>query len=928
MSTFNSSREQAKDGTANMIRVLCRQKEGLKICHINAQSLLNKIDEFRYIFENSGVDIICVSETWFKSDIADCTISMDGYSVVRVDRNGHGGGVAIYFKRGIIFQTISTSADLDLVEYVLVEVKSSSKILVGAVYRPNKNISLDLFVTKIEAYSIMYNDILIAGDFNSNILIDSNLTDKIIHLGISPINSILPTHFSSTRNTLLDLFLVCDTSKVLMYDQLTASCFSKHDLIFTIYDFKLSIPEEYVTFRDFKNIDFYHLESEFSRIDWNLIYSMLSVEEQVSFLEKNLGYLYNLTVPLRTKKVRHNGRPWFSEEIKKTITQRNIAFTRWKRFKISEFHEIYRRLRKLTNKLIKSAKSKYYANKFSTAVGSKKKWQIIQEIGIGKSCKHVLLDSDADKINENFLNIPIMNTDIEFYQRQHDDATGTFCFTGVSQFDVLASCISITSNAVGIDNVHPKFFKILLPKLLPFVTFIFNKILTTSHFPSNWKKAKIFPIPKSNSEYRPISILTFLSKAFERILHSQMTAFLDANSLLTDRQSGFRKWQSCTTALIDVAEDIRKELDESRLTLLVLLDHSKAFDTVDHSILCAKLKLHFNFCNTATNLIESYLSNRFQYVDLGVSQSTLLPVNRGVPQGSIIGPLLFSMYANDLPNYLHNCNTRMYADDVQLYLSCKPDDIDACVSMLNQDLERINCWASANGLAINPVKSKCLIIGKRSILPTQTPHISLRERKIEIVRTAKNLGVIFNSNLTWSDHINTVCGRVFSMLRNLWQTQHCTPIRIRILLAKTYVMPVLLFGSELFANCDSKSRRKLNVAFNNISRYVYGVKRYDHISNFSQQLYGTNFDNLLKIKVLVFLHKTIFTKQPPHLYKRITFSRSGRGNKINSIKYKNHISEWHFFVHAVRLWNTLPNGTQLLSNAQQFKRNITNLFSS
>lgn len=792
---------------------------------------------------------------------------------------------------------------------------------------PKKNISVDSFVSIIESYSILYNDVIITGDFNSNVLIDSNLTDKLIPLGLSLINSTVPTHYSSTCNTLLDLFLVGDKSKVLIYDQLTASCFSKHDLIFASYDFKIHVADQPITFRDLKNIDFFLLEEEFLRIDWNSIYFMMSVDDQVSFLEHNVRYLYNLSVPLRNKIVSHRKRPWFSRKIKMAIVQRNIAFARWKRFKIVEFHEIYRNLRRKTNRLIKSAKAEYYATKFTTAVGSKRTWQTIQEIGIGKCNKQVPLDADANRINERFLNIPVVNTNLDFYENREGTTNETFYFTGVNQSDVLSSCLSVKSNAVGIDDIHPNFFKILLPYLLPFITCIFNKILTTSSFPSNWKKAKIIPIPKSNSDYRPIAILPYLSKAFERILHNQISVFLEANSLLTDCQSGFRRGHSCITALIDVAEEIRKELDDDRLTFLVLLDHSKAFDTVNHTILCNKLRNKFNFSNSASHLVESYLTNRYQYVQTENSKSSLLPINIGVPQGSIIGPLLFSLYANDLPNYLDQCNARLYADDVQLYTSCDTKSVDECVRTLNANLHSIYDWASANGLAINPNKSKCLVIGKRSLLPTRVPQILINNQIIEIVETARNLGIIFNKTLTWSNHINTICGRTFSMLRNLWQTQHYTPIRIRSLIAKSYLMPILLYGCELFASCDSQSNRKLNVTFNNIIRYVYGLKRYDHISSFSNLLYGINFDNLLRTRVLTSLHKIIYTQQPVHLYRRVTFSRSSRGKKLNSIRYNCLISKWQFFINGFRLWNMLPNNTQLISNALFFKKNVIDLFS-
>lgn len=928
MDIRNLRRIHSKDGTANMIRILSKQRKGFNICHINGQSLSNKMDEFRYIFENSNIDLICVSETWFDSETNNPLISLNGYKVLRVDRKEYAGGVAIYVKNGIQFNTLCNSEVSDKIEYLFIEVKSDCrKLLVGTVYRPDKRINFEPFMKVLEDISVTFDDVIIVGDFNCNILIDSSFTTNMNCLGLFPTNTTNPTHFTKTSSTLLDIFFVSNYSNVLLYDQLSAPCFSKHDMIFMNYDFKLHIPDQLISFRDFKNIDYYFLQEEFNKIDWNCIYYTLSIDDQLSYLEQNLQNLFDQTVPLRKKVVSQKDRPWFSSNIKCAINRRDLAYSRWKRFKTTQLHNEYRFERNTTNKLIRDAKSLFYANKFSTAIGSKKTWQTIREIGIGKDDKNEVSSIDADLINEKFVNIPMVHADQNFYNNYSNSINNQFNFIGVSQTDVYNSCHSIKSNAAGDDEIHPKFLKILLPQLLPIITHIFNKIIASSCYPSKWKKAKIIPIPKSNSDYRPIAILPFLSKAFERLLHNQMSLFLDNNNLITDRQSGFRKKHSCLTALIDVVEDLRKDIDERKVTFLVLLDHSKAFDTVDHKILCYKLRNMFNFSSTSTRLMSSYLENRSQYVHTNTRNSNCLSLQRGVPQGSIVGPLLFSLYANDLPNQLQKFKVRMYADDVQLYASCKVTSINECIQTLNQELERVFIWATANGLSINPQKSKCIVIKKKLLETGPIPNIHLNNQQINTVDHVKNLGIMFNTTLTWTNHINYACGRTYSMLRTLWKTQHCTPVKIRMLLAKTYLLPTLLYGCELFASCDSISSSKLNVLFNNIARYVFDLKNHGPVSSFSKQIYGITFDNFLKTRVLIFLHKIIYNEQPDHLFKRLCFSRSNRGKRIISFKQQSLMSEWQFFVNAVRLWNSIPHNAQIINNAQNFKKNIFEHFS-
>lgn len=939
---MNSSyRLHSRDSVANMVKVLVHQKDGIKICHINAQSLKGKIDEFRFIFENSSVDFICVSETWFDATITDSLVSLNGYNLRRVDRDDGYGGVAIYIRTGINFSIKCTSKencslvdceDLDamnLVEYLFIEVNSEGrKLLVGSVYRPNRNINTMRFIGTLGVLAAMYEDILIAGDFNSNLLEDCSLSEEFSSLGFVLPNTTIPTHFTTSSSTLLDLFLVGSESNILLYDQLSAPCFSKHDLIFMTYRFHLVTPDQTFSFRDFRNINLRLLEQEFFRIEWNSIYYLNSVDDQLTFLDHNLNNLFNLTVPLKTRIITNKTKPWFSTEIKEAINIRDFAYKRWKRFRTAELRVVYLSAKREVNAMIKKAKSEFYVQKFSSVLSSKNTWKTIRDIGIGKSVIQEPCPIDADTMNEKFLNIPAVEPDLSYYTNFPRSSSGPiFSFNAVDQCDVLASLLSIKSNSVGVDGIDPRFLKILLPLLLPLITFVFNKILTSSQFPSNWKIAKIIPIPKKGSDYRPIAILPFLSKAFERIMHNQIICFLDRNRKLSDLQSGFRKKHSCITALVEVAEEIRKEVDKGNTALLVLLDHSKAFDTVDHNILCYKLSHFFNFSSTAIQLLSTYLSERYQYVETQLNRSEALPVPRGVPQGSIVGPLLFTMYSNDLPNVLTGCKIRMYADDVQLYTSCSNALIDQCITSLNQELLRIHIWASANGLEINPKKSKCIVVQKRLSLTNIEPKLLINNQAIEIVKSARNLGVIFNKTLTWTDHINYACGRTFSMLRTLWHTRHYTPIRIRTLIAKTYLTPVLLYGCELFASCDSASKRKLNVTFNNIIRYVYGLNMRSRVSMYSSQLFGISFENLLSLRVLLFMHKIVYTRQPEHLFNRLSITVNFRGKRIRSFGYRSLMSKWHFFIFAISVWNSIPHSTQLLSSARQFKENLIKLFS-
>jgi len=232
----------------------------------------------------------------------------------------------------------------------------------------------------------------------------------------------------------------------------------------------------------------------------------------------------------------------------------------------------------------------------------------------------------------------------------------------------------------------------------------------------------------------------------------------------------------------------------------------------------------------------------------------------------------------------------------------------------------VHSWASRNFLEINASKSKCLIISKRPLSQHNIPMVKIDNKAIEFSKNAKNLGIVFNSNLSWGNHIATAVAKVYGLLRTLWSLQSLTPQPIRLLLCKTYLVPILLYGVELFANCDYESKRKLTVAFNNIARYVYNLKRFDHISEHSRSIFSLSFENFLKLRTLIFLHRIIYSQKPLYLYNRLRFTNSPRDNKIVPFRHSLRLSERQFFLFSVHLWNLLPSHIQFTANVDKFKK--------
>lgn len=918
-----------------MIRVLRSQKRGLHVCHINSQSLNPKLDEFRLLFTNSKVDVICISETWFSSDTDDCVYSVAGYQLFRADRIGRaGGGVAIYARSGINCKIVSKSNAHSTSDYLFVKISCGLEcVLLGVIYRPNKTTDISPVIKILEGISCSTSEVIVCGDLNCNLLntrTSAQLVESFESIDLKPVNLSTPTHFSHESSTLLDVYFISDVEKALLYSQLPAACFSKHDLIYLTYDLRIDEEQTIITYRDFKNLNYFNLRSDIANVQWEEMYCMPSANQQVAFLHHHLNTLFNQHVPLKNKVLQNRSPPWFNRSILEMIEKRNSAYIRWKRYRLAAHHSIYRSLRNLVVRSIKTAKRRYYENSLNpTNQSGKNLWDKLRKLGNGKQRARAPADVDCNLLVQ-FVSTPsIRSTNGEFLTFDHNvnEVNGQhFYFTRLTDEDVVEAVLSIKSNAIGLDEINPKFLKLLLPYILPYITHIFNCILTTCEYPRLWKQAKVIPIPKSQSrarpEYRPISILPFLSKVFEKAVIKQMHAYLTRNNLLSSAQSGFRAKRSCKTALLLVVDDIRKALDLNSLTFLTLLDFSKAFDTVDHSILCEKLLNNFGFSSLATKLLHSYLSGRQQCVVVGSQMSSFLEVFTGVPQGSILGPLLFSLYVNELPRLVKHCSVHMYADDVQLFLSCPLPSVASAVCDVNEDLNNIQQWALKNSLSLNPEKSKTLCIYKKVLDTSRFPLIKLGHSVIEYVHTARNLGLIFNETLTWTDHLTATIGKVYGGLRLLWSAQNFVPIKTKMLLVKTLLLPILLYGCEVFCKVDFNTNRKLNVIYNNFARYIFNIRYYDHISIYSKQIMGLSFGSLLQFRSLILLHEIMQSRQPEYLYNKLSFANSQRSVTLILPRFNCLVSERSFFVHVTLLWNSLPATLRRIENTNKFKTHL------
>ena len=381
-----------------------------------------------------------------------------------------------------------------------------------------------------------------------------------------------------------------------------------------------------------------------------------------------------------------------------------------------------------------------------------------------------------------------------------DPVTCSFQLEPVSLSKVLKLLKNLPINkATGLDKIPCRLVNLAAPLIAESLCCIFNTSISSNIFPSDWKIAKIIPIHKGNAKddlnnYRPISILSPISKIFERLIYDQLYDYLSNHGLLSECQSGFRRYHSTTTSLLDTTNEWYANMDQGKLNSVVFLDLSKAFDTVNHSILINKLYA-YGLCNKTVEWFNSYLTGRTQQCFINGHLSSPRVVSCGVPQGSILGPLLFLIYINDLPNCLKFSKPRMFADDTTVTTS--GISIVQTIQNVNRDMVNLCEWLIANKLSLNIGKTEHMFIASDDTLNkiSDSTVIYLADEPLKRVRKSKSLGVYVDERLSWSPQIDAVAGKVSSAIGGLKQIRHLINKETALTIHNSLILP-------LFDYCD------------------------------------------------------------------------------------------------------------------------------
>jgi exonuclease III len=927
----------------------------ISIGHLNVRSLIPKIEELRVLLADIKLDILCISESYLDDTVLNSEVKVDGYQLVRNDRNRNGGGVLIYLRDSIAFKDRSDLSDKNVeCRWIEIQEVKENPILIGCFYRP-PSANLDYFnnmVNNIERASAENKEVVILGDFNHDYVLDETLHKNpmkyIEDLFVLTQLVTDKTRVTPTSSTTIDLILT-SMPELHCFTGVHKITLSDHYLCYTIFKRggkdKKEINHKYITYRDYKN---FNEESFVTDIrNSNKLKAILNINDVNTAwlqLKEEMIKISDKHAPIKKIRVKQRNNPWVTPEIVKQMYYRDSLHRKATNNKNVDLWNQYKSVRNQITREIKVNRKGYYDNIIDEhKTNPRKFWQKLTKIVPGKiNMQSVPKTMSAEDINIFFADIGTLTTG-EFDSTVHQNlywkgqkSIHTFKLQHVcsQKIEKLLKQLSSSSNTdvLGFDS---KLLRLSSKDISPMIAHLVNISFQQSLVINDWKLARVTPIYKGKGDkedpgnYRPISVICHFGKILEKVMLEQLVFYLDEHDFISQDQSAYLKNHSTQTSLHRVTEDWLESMNEGLITGVCFLDISKCFDSIDHDLLLKKLEC-YGIQSTELKWFTSYLSNRMQVTKCNNTISSPRAIRTGVPQGSVLGPFLFLLFANDLSSFVNGGQINCFADDTIIYVS--GETVAEVTEKLQKCLHGVQVWYNRNKLKINATKSNIMLLGTPQRLKFMNQDefiISFDGVFLKRENCVKYLGVTIDSNLSWDQHISIMCKTIAHKIAILRRLRGSLSKNLLCQVYSTYIQPLFEYGCTLWGNTSDQNLNKLQRLQNSAARIVEGCFDYIDTRGYDivKKLGWPDLNERRNYLLAGLMFKCINGNAPRYLTDLIVFirdvtTRQNRNHDLNLIIPRPNIDKFKssLFYRGAMLWNMLDSDLKECDNVRQFKK--------
>ena len=929
-----------------------RHNEALKVLTVNVNHILAKRVELLHFLVDNSIDIMIACETKIDENICDAELGLENFDIYRKDRNIHGGGVLVAVKKQLKSRKLEiTGTECELV-CVKLMVENTRPVVICAFYRPPSS-TLEVMENLKDALMqvLAYRNVtlLLSGDFNlpdidweANALKDNPLHQResrsfletVSELGLKQF-----VKFPTRGENMLDLIL--SNKEFSVSDVRSCPGVSDHEMI--IYNFH--VKAEKIINRT-RKVYLYHKADliglrnflQNAYIYFKVHVSSMDVESQWVYFKNKLFEAVDKFVPSKVLKPK-SGLPWVNSRIRREIRRRERLYKKAKRTGSLFDSQAFKHQKRRVKYLINTSHNEYVNNYILNDDGLKTKrfWKYVKSKRSYKSSIKCLIKNNLTFTNSKDILNALNDTFFEAFSRDEHAETVSLDSGDCSHASNTPHMpnIEVTFNGIkkliegldskkspGPDNISPGILKLIPNEAASFLEVIYKNSLATSEIPDDWKMANITPLhkkgAKSNpSNYRLVSLTSIPCKLLEHIIKSSMYSHLEKYNLITSKQHGFRKHFSCTTQLLSLVHDLCQAINAKGQTDIIFLDFSKAFDKVSHRKLLQKLS-SYGFGGLCHSWLRSFLSSRTQAVVMDGERSFPCEVLSGVPQGTVLGPILFLIYINDIVNGLKS-NINLFADDCALYRKIESEEDNR---VLQDDLNLLHSWGIRWSMDFNVSKCFSMTVTLNRNIIHSTYHIN--GVPVENLDSYKYLGVYISSKMQWNKTVDHMIGKANKTLGLLKRNFSSCSSHIKEKLYLSLVRPHLEYSCEVWSPSTKDLKHRLEMVQRHAARFV--KNDYQQTASVTAMLKELNWDTLESRRTrfqLKYVHKMLSNQvalNPFDYFEKNTYSslRNSHSKKLTLKFARVDVVKNSFFYSIVPLWNSLPPNVTEQANSDVF----------